>query len=196
MADLVERVRAAGAGALLLAVSGRSLARLGGLALSDAAQLAEQIGLALDPPLPLPLAGRSYAELAAFTHGAALALLAGRRQLLALDVTPDEPDQTMRAEQLGATLERLWAAGAAGALLTALHDLPEEEWPRPPFDRSARHRTLGLLDAQGRELPAAAVVRAFAAAHHRPPPPVQPLDLDLERYTRAPRQTLLRRWEE
>jgi hypothetical protein len=101
--------------------------------------------------------------------------------------------QLEQAEFLTRALERLWRAGARGVLLADYADYPAELWRVPPLDRSIGSRSLGLVDATGREKPAADAVRSFAAAHaSRNDGATLALDLDPQRYWRAPRQEYTR----
>ncbi len=56
-------------------------------------------------------------------------------------------------------LDRLVATGAAGAYPWCYGDYDPRLFDRPPLDRAIRERTFGLLRADGREKPAAAVFR-------------------------------------
>lgn len=102
----------------------------------------------------------------------------------------DGEQQAMLIEQ---ALERLQQAGASGAWLASYADYPTDLWREPPLDRAIRTRTLGLVDAQGREKLAAAALRRFAAQRH-PVLPTTPLDADPERYWREPKRELARLW--
>ncbi|KPV49130.1 hypothetical protein SE17_34350, partial [Kouleothrix aurantiaca] len=110
-------------------------------------------------------------------------------------------EQFMASEEemagyLAEVLPKLVEVGATGAMLWCYADYAPELWRQPPLDRSARERTLGLVDAQGREKPAAAALRAFAA-ERRPVLATRPtLDVDPERYWRAPARELARLWRE
>src|SRR5262249_46554491 len=72
-----------------------------------------------------------------------------------------EPEE--QAAFVEATLDRLHKAGARGVWLASYADYPQPLWRVPPLDRAIRERTLGLIDAEGHEKPAAAALRAFAA---------------------------------
>jgi hypothetical protein len=95
-----------------------------------------------------------------------------------------------------ATLDRLQRAGASGAWLAAYADYPEAIWRVPPLDRAIRERTLGLVDASGREKPAAAALARFAAERRPIRDVAPPLDADPERYWREPKRELARLWGE
>src|SRR5262249_26219694 len=95
-----------------------------------------------------------------------------------------------------ATLDRLQRAGASGAWLAAYADYPQSLWQTPPLDRAIRERTLGVVDAAGREKPAAVALQRFAA-ERRPIRAVAPaLDTDTERYWREPKREFERLWRE
>ena len=104
-----------------------------------------------------------------------------------------------QAAFVDAALGRLYRDGAAGAWLAAYADYPEELYATPPLDRSLRHRALGMVDAAGREKPAAEALRSFAVSFRQAdgaqsnpaPPPVDP-----ERYWHDPRRQLRAAWQE
>lgn len=105
-------------------------------------------------------------------------------------------DAEQQAAWLETTLAALYQAGAAGVTLAAYADQPVSAWEVPPLDRSWLGRTGGIVGANGREKPAAAVVRAFAAQLRSgalPPPGAPPsLQLDPERYWRDPDSAFMR----
>jgi hypothetical protein len=69
-------------------------------------------------------------------------------------------------------------------------------WRVPPFDRVTRARSAGVVDASGREKPAAAALRAFAAAHHSVVEATPPIEVDPERYWRDPQHRFVELWRE
>lgn len=106
----------------------------------------------------------------------------------------DEEQQAMLVEQ---ALERLQRAGAGGAWLAAYADYPEALWRMPPLDRAIRERTLGIVDAGGREKLAAAALRRFAEQRRPVAGAASPaLALDPERYWREPKREFARLWRE
>jgi hypothetical protein len=111
-----------------------------------------------------------------------------------------EDQQATLVEEALAALHR---DGAAGAWLAAYADIAPELWRLPPADRSWWARSAGIVAPDGREKPAAAAARAFAArlrAGELPRPSGPPaLPLDPERYWRDPAagfQALWREWFE
>jgi hypothetical protein len=105
-------------------------------------------------------------------------------------------DQEQQAIFVESTLDRLQRDGAAGAWLAAYADYPAPLWRTPPLDRAIRERALGLVDAEGREKPAAAAVQRFAAERRPVAPFTPPLEADPERYWRDPQCELARLWRE
>jgi hypothetical protein len=218
-ANIGDELRRARPGARLLGVlSARGLGLQAGPRPEELAPVCDLLGVAADPPeLPTEPQRRHTAQ-AAFLHALA-AGLAGRRTLVTSLGMPlagaegpgwrDEEsfgrtiqvysaDVNGQARFVEAALERLYRDGAAGAWLGAYADYPEELWQLAPLDRSMRQRSLGLIDAAGREKLAAEAVRAFAntlqAARYQPHPP--PPAVDPERYWHNPRRTMHELWEE
>ncbi|HEX5691914.1 MAG TPA: hypothetical protein VFX76_17990, partial [Roseiflexaceae bacterium] len=101
-----------------------------------------------------------------------------------------------QAAFVATALDRLRSAGARGAWLTAYADYPTEQWRRPPLDRVTRARTLGIVDREGNEKPAAAVLRAFAAARHPVADVKPPIEVDPDRYWREPQRSFVELWRE
>jgi hypothetical protein len=215
---LAEEARRAHPLARLIGIaSHRGLAHPAGPRPETLADVCDVLGVSVDPP-ELPL-GRRHSDEPAFLH-AIVAGLAQRPAIVAGLGMPTAPPQSgpgwiddsifgRRVQSYLATtdeqaifletaLSRLWRAGAAGVWLAAYADHPEEEWRAAPLDRALRYRTLGIVDASGREKPAAAAVRAFAAelrtaaAQERPIPAA----IDAERYWRQPAQRLDELWRE
>jgi hypothetical protein len=105
-------------------------------------------------------------------------------------------DAEEQAAFVGATLERLRALGARGAWLASYADCSPELWRVPPFDRVTRARTAGIVDANGQEKPAAARLRAFAAAHQDVVEAAPSIEVDPERYWRDPQRGFVELWRE
>jgi hypothetical protein len=93
-------------------------------------------------------------------------------------------------------LDQLHRAGASGAWLAAYADYPAALWRLPPLDRAIRERTLGLVDAAGREKPAANALRRFAAKRPMVVDVAPPIAVDPERYWREPKQSFEELWRE
>ena len=92
-----------------------------------------------------------------------------------------------QAEFVETALDKLRSNGARGAWLAAYADYPQSLWRIPPLDRSIRERTLGIVDADGREKPAADALRHFAAQRPTIVDVAPPIVVDRERYWRAPK---------
>ena len=75
-------------------------------------------------------------------------------------------------------------------------DYPAALWRMPPLDHAIRERTLGLVDASGREKPAARALQRFAAERRTVRVVAPPLDADPERYWRDPQREFERLWGE
>jgi hypothetical protein len=95
-----------------------------------------------------------------------------------------------------AALGRLRGAGARGAWLAAYADYPQPLWRMPPLDRALRERTLGVVDAEGREKPAADALRRFAAQRPTVVDVAPPIAVDPERYWREPKRSFEELWRE
>jgi hypothetical protein len=184
MADAVRERRAA---AKVLGVTmRRGLGLRAGPRPEQIVASCDLLGVSADPPEP-PGEARRHTSYAAFLYALASGL-AGRPAIVTALGMPTTgvrggewvseqifgrarpyfyADVEQQAGFLNAALERLYSAGAAGAWLAGYADYPAEQWARPPLDRTPRQRTLGLVDAQGREKPAAAAVREFAAQLRR-----------------------------
>jgi hypothetical protein len=216
-ATMVEAIRARHAGARVLGVvSTRGLASGVGTRPEHVAATCDLVGVAADPPRQPLGVHPKRAEYAAFLQ-ALTASLARRPALatgLGLPTAPDDrPGQisdtsygrAIRAyrgdadEQAGFVsdaLDRLQRAGAPGVWLAAYADYPQPRWRIPPLDRSIRERTLGVVDAEGREKPAAGALRRFAA-ERRPALDIAPaLDVDPDRYWRDPKAEFRALWRE
>lgn len=112
---------------------------------------------------------------------------------------------TLAQEEQQATLVEealitLYRDGAAGAWLAAYADIAPDLWRIPPADRSWWARSAGLVAPDGREKPAAAAVRSFAArlrAGTLPTPDGPPaLPLDPEQYWYDPGASFERLWKD
>jgi hypothetical protein len=225
LAVMVEALRAERPNARVLGViSDRALLTAAGPRPEQVAATCDLLGVAADPPRPPEHQRPNHGGYVAFLH--ALTASLGRRPALVtslgLPTVPaaglggndsDRPGwiadsaygRGLRAyrgepEQqsifVEATLDRLQQAGASGAWLAAYADYPEALWRVPPLDRAIRERTLGLVDASGREKPAAAALRRFAAERRQTRDVAPPLDADPERYWREPKRELARLWQE
>jgi hypothetical protein len=110
--------------------------------------------------------------------------LLGRRDTLFL------ADYEQQARFVEASLDGLYADGARGVTLLAYADQPAAQWDVPPLDRSWLGRTGGIVDALGREKPAAEVVRRWAdrlrVGALSAPQGTPTLPLDPERYWHKP----------
>jgi hypothetical protein len=105
-----------------------------------------------------------------------------------------EPEQ--QATFIETTLDRLHRNGARGAWLASYADYPQPLWQTPPIDRTIRERTLGIVDADGREKPAADALRRFAAQRPRVVEAAPPIDVDTEHYWRDPKRGFAELWRE
>jgi hypothetical protein len=220
--DLAARAAGLGARAVLGQVSPLGLGRKEAL---RPAQIAARglVAVSAAPLPPLPAARPGDPEPARFLHALAAALL--RSAGVAARVTVADlgaataaggasgsvdsesfgrPGRvTLASEEEQATLVQdglaaLHRDGAAGVWLAAYADVHPGLWGLPPADRSWWARSAGVVAADGREKPAAAAVRAFAArlrAGALPAPPGPPaLPLDPERHWHSPAESLSRLW--
>lgn len=216
-AAMVEAIRARHARARVLGMmSTRGLASRLGPRPEQLAATCDLVGMAADPPRQPLSAHPERADEAIFLQ-ALVASLARRPALvggLALPTAPDDRpgqisdtsygrairayrgDAEQQATFLSTALDRLQRGGAPGVWLASYADYPQPRWRIPPLDRSIRERTLGLVDAEGRDKPAAAALRGFAA-ERRPALDIAPaLDVDAERYWRDPKGELGALWRE
>jgi hypothetical protein len=216
-AATVETLRAHHAGARVLGmVSTLGLTSGVGPRPDQIAATCDLLGVAVSSPRPPVGAHPEQAAYEAFLQ--ALTASLGRRPALVsglgLPTAPDERPgwisdssygQAVRvyrgdAEQQAAfvadALDRLQRAGAPGVWLAAYADYPQPLWRMPPLDRAIRERTLGLVEGDGHEKPAAAALRRFAA-ERRPVADIAPtIDVDPERYWRDPKQEFVELWRE
>jgi hypothetical protein len=201
---------------LLGVVSAPALVSRAGPRPDAVAETCDLLGVAGDPPQPPNAERPNHAAYVAYLH--ALVASLGRRPALvtslglptALDNRPgwigdsaygrplhayrgDSEQQSAFVEE---ALDRLQRAGATGAWLAAYADYPAPLWRTPPLDRAIRERTLGLVDAAGREKPAAAVLRRFAAERRPAVAATPPIEADPNRYWRDPRHEFARLWHE
>jgi hypothetical protein len=222
---MVEALRTARPGARVLGViSARALTRPAGPRPDQVAAACDLLGITADPPRPPANQRPNHSTYVAFLHGLAAALaehpaivtslglptvpepglggnesdrpgwIADSAYGRALNAYRGEPEQ--QATFVEATLDRLQRAGAKGAWLAAYADYPDALWRTPPLDRSIRERTLGLVDASGREKPAAQALQRFAAERRPAIAPAPPLEADPERYWRDPQREFARLWSE
>jgi hypothetical protein len=216
LAMIGEAIRAHDTDARILGVtSARGVAMRPGPRPEHLADTCDLIGVAADPPEAVqeqPLHTSYVAYLHALT--AALARKPTLVTSLALPTAPDgradwiadsaygRPtraylgDADEQASFVGTALDQLRRAGAPGAWLANYADYPTELWRRPPLDRVTRARSLGVVDAEGHEKPAAAVLRAFAAARHTVADVAPPLEVDPERYWRDPQRGFVELWHQ
>jgi hypothetical protein len=201
---------------LLGVISARALTSGAGPRPEDIAESCEQLGVAADPPERPAREHAVHTNYIAYMHAltAALARQPAIVTSLGLPTAPNEqvgwindtaygrPLYAYRAELeeqaafVETALDRLHRAGAHGAWLASYADYPQSLWRVPPLDRAVRERTLGVVDAQGREKPAADALRRFAS--HRPTlVDVAPsIDPDPERYWRDPKRSFDTLWRE
>jgi hypothetical protein len=211
-----EAIRAHDADARIVGVtSARGLATRPGPRPEHLADTCDLSGVAADPP-EAPHEQPLHTTYVAYLH-ALTAALAGKPTLVSSLALPTAPDNHAdwiadsafgkptraylgnaeeQASFVGETLERLRRAGARGAWLAAYADYPTELWRRPPLDRVTRARSLGIVDIEGNEKPAAAALRAFAAARHTVADVAPPLEADPERYWRDPQHSFVKLWRE
>jgi hypothetical protein len=214
---LGEALRAQHPTARLLGVAtARGLTTRPGPRPEDLVETCDLLGVAADPPEPQAGEGNRHSAYVAYLH-TLTAGLAGRPAFvtsMALPTAPDNHagwiadtaygrptrayigDAEEQAAFVGATLERLRALGARGAWLASYADYSPELWRVPPFDRVTRARTAGIVDANGQEKPAAAVLRAFAAARHDVVEAAPSIEVDPERYWRDPQRGFVELWRE
>jgi hypothetical protein len=217
LATISEALRNSARNARLLGVTtARGLTTRPGPRPEHIVESCSMLGVAADPPLPLPNLRPLHVAYVAYMHALAASLSEKPALVtsLGLPTAPDghaawisdsaygqpthaylgnEEEQATFIEQ---SLTRLQQAGALGAWLASYADYSTEHWRIPPFDRVTRTRTLGVVAADGREKPVAEVVRNFAAARHTVAAH-QPLrDLDPERYWRDPKRAFAAFWRE
>lgn len=221
LAALAETLREQHPGARLLGVtSARGLALRAGPRPEHLAVTCDLVGVAADPPEPPYGEQPLHTTYIAFLHALA-ARLGGVPAIVTSLGLPTAPDRRAgwiadsaygrptraylgaeeeQAEFVGAALEQLWRAGARGAWLASYADYPAALWRTPPLDRVTRERTLGVVDADGHEKPAAAALRAFAAARRgtqgTPAAGAAPIEVDAERYWRAPQRAFEELWKD
>ena len=222
---MVETLRARRPGGRVLgSISEQALERPAGPRPAQIAATCDLLGVAADPPQPPANQRPNHGVYVAFLHAltAALGEAPALVTSMGLPTVPDaslggvasdrpgwvadsaygrtlnvyrgEPEQ--QATFVEATLDRLQRAGASGAWLAAYADYPAELWRIPPLDRAIRERTLGLVDASGREKPAASALQRFAAERRPVRAVAPPLDADPERYWRDPQREFERLWGE
>jgi hypothetical protein len=222
---MAETLRAQRPGARVLGVvSDRALANASGPRPAHVAAACDLLGIAADPPRPPANQRPNHSAYVAFLHALAASLgeTAALVTSLGLATVPDaslggidsdQPgwitdsaygrglqayrgDMEQQAIFVQATLDRLQRDGASGAWLAAYADYPAELWRTPPLDRSIRERTLGLVDASGREKPAAQALQRFAAERRPVRAAAPPLVADPERYWRAPKRSFEQLWRD
>jgi hypothetical protein len=216
-AAMGEALREQDSKARLLGVtSARGLTLSTGPRPADIAQSCGLVGVAADPPEHPMRRQPGHTAYVAYMH-ALTAGLAGRPVVvtsLGLPTAPNglagwindstygRPLLTYRAEPeeqatfVEITLDRLHRDGAEGAWLASYADYPQPLWPTPPLDRAIRERTLGLVDAEGREKPAAGALRAFAARRPTVVSVAPPIVVDPDSYWREPKRSFEELWRE
>jgi hypothetical protein len=201
---------------LLGVTSARGLTLGTGSRPEDIAKSCNLVGVAADPP-ELPERGQPiHTRYVAFLH-ALTAALAERPAIvtsLALPTASEgqaswiddsaygrplhvyQGELEEQAAFVEIALDRLHRAGAHGAWLTSYSDYPPPLWQTPPLDRAIRERTLGLVDAEGREKPAAAALRAFASQRPTVLNVTPPIVVDPEKYWRDPKRSFDQLWRD
>jgi hypothetical protein len=216
-AALAEALRAQDSNTGLLGVtSARGLTMSAGPRPADIAQSCNLLGVAADPPQLPQREQPLHMTYVAYLHALTAALGARPAIVTSLGLPTDlfgqpgwisdsaygKPLRAYRAEPeeqtafVEASLDRLRRAGAQGAWLATYADYPQPLWRMPPLDRAIRERTLGVVDAEGREKPAAAALRAFAAQRPTVVGVAPPIDVDPERYWRDPKRSFEELWKE
>jgi hypothetical protein len=225
-ADLAARARELGARAVVGVLSPLSLSRSDHLRPAAIVAQGGQIAISA-APLPPLLPGRGdRAPAGAFLHALVAGLLYAetdrRVPVVVADVglatavgdatglVADElfgrpatialADEERQASLIEEALATLYREGAAGVCLARYADIHPDLWTIAPADRSWWARSAGLVAPDGREKPAAAAVRTFAArrsAGSLPTPATPPaLPLDPERYWSDPAANLRELWED
>lgn len=222
--DLAGQARGLGARAVLGQVTFPGLSRKDTLRPEQIAAAGGRVAVSAILP-PSLAAGTPHARQAALLHALASALLRAEGALTPVIVTdlgaPTESEGasgalnselfgrpvrlTLASEEQQATiveetLATLHRDGAGGVVLAAYADTHPGLWRIPPADRSWRARTTGIVAPDGREKPAAAAVRAFAArlrAGALPAPAGHPaLPLDPERHWHDPARSFRELWRD
>lgn len=214
LATLSDYAREQGAKRLIGVTSPRGLAKRETLRPEQIAELNDLVGVHTFPHEPLRINDARSPLGVTFLHQLTAAL-AGKPVVvanLALATAPDDKSRWVsdrvfgrvarsylasedeQATWLEETLLALWRAGAAGVWLASYADVPIDLWRIAPFDRFQRERTIGVVRADGREKPAAEVLRRFAARRNdpRPTPPTSPIEIDPEIYWRDPTNEMQR----
>lgn len=207
---MAEALREQDADARLLGVtSARGLTQNAGPRPDDILESCGVLGVSADPP-QLPTRAQSmhtaYVEYI-YTLAAGLAQRPAVVTSVGLPTAPEgqsgwigdsayeQPLRVYRAEVeeqasfIETALDRLHSSGARGVWLASYADYPQPLWQAPPLDRSLRERTLGVVDADGREKPAADALRRFAARRPAIVAASRPSAIDPERYWRNPKQS-------
>ncbi|KAB8144980.1 hypothetical protein F8S13_03870 [Chloroflexia bacterium SDU3-3] len=211
-----EQARSAYAKAALVgAIAPQALLGQAGPRPDQVASAFDMAAITLDEPLPLEGFRLSSRDALTFLHALASAL--ADRPLAALGLgqpttavgqpamvadtlygrstTTALATHDQQAELLAAMVARLRGMGAPLVALADASDYPSAHWATPPLDRSLRARALGLIDAAGREKPAAAAVREAALAAPTADPGL-PEPIDIERYWHDPAHECARLWRD
>lgn len=214
---MAETARASHSAAKLLGVtSARGLLSRAGPRPAQLAAVCDMVGVAIDAPLPLPKFHLESLDALEFMYTLACGLAQQPVAVLGLGL-PTTPDNRARrvadtlygehvttalvsgpnqAEFIGRAIEQLRAARAPLVLLGDYADYPAP-WHDPPLDRSIATRTRGLIDAAGREKPAADAVRAFAGSTLPATCAARSTlaeQLDIDRYWHNPADECARLW--
>jgi hypothetical protein len=223
--DLAGRATGLGARAVAAQIGPLGLGRKDMLRPQQIAAAGGQVVVSASPPRPMAATRPADARPVIFLHALASALLRaggaggpvivtdlgvptaieGASGLLDGQLFGRPARVALAAEDQQATLvEEALAAlhrdGAGAVWLAAYADTHPSLWSVPPADRSWLARTAGIVAADGREKPAAAAVRAFAArlrAGALPAPSGPPaLPLDPERHWHDPAASFEHLWKE
>jgi hypothetical protein len=201
---------------LLGVTSARGLTLSTGPRPEDIATSCDLLGVAADPPERPMRRQPSHTAYVAYMHALTAALarqpviitsvglptaLNGQAGWIndnayerSLHIYRTEPEE--QAAFVETALDRLQRAGARGVWLASYADYPQPLWRTPPLDRAIRERTLGVVDADGREKPAAAALRAFAARRPMVVSTAPPIVVDAESYWREPKRSFEELWRE
>lgn len=221
---LMDHASGLGARSLVGQVSPLGLGRADMLRPAQIAAASAHVAVSAAPLPPLPAQVAGEVEAARFVHALTAGLLraagetrpvmvtdlgaateaAGASGVVAGELFGRPARLALVSEERQATfvetaLAALHRDGAAGVWLAAYADMRPEHWRIPPADRSWWARTAGIVTPDGREKPAAAAVRAFAA-HLRsdtlPLPSAPPaLPLDPERHWHSPAASFAGLWK-
>ncbi len=226
LAGLVEYAREHGAVRIVGTSSARSLARVTSLRPHQIANLCDLVGVHTWPYDPLPVDAPWQVAYVTFLH--ALTTAQTGLGIIVTDVglatSPDNragwirdslpaptrrtylADEEQQAAFVEMAIETLQQAGATGVWLSNYADVPEALWQTAPYDRAIHARTAGVVRADGREKPAAAMLRSISKrigqnGHawmplNRNSSATPVLDIDGERYWDNPSSEMRRLFNE